>query len=119
MQNMLNTCERFCNYTGMTLEPTKCVSYGYIYNKHKGSRTVMNTEFKLNNIPIKNVISSGSIRYLGIALSSQKNAKIQESTNIKNDYSYKLDKIVNSVIAIPQKIHVIRAFLIPQLDLNY
>lgn len=116
---MLKTCERYCQYTGLILAPSKCQAYGYKINHYKRCREILHENFCINGSPNEITSHPNQLKYFGIGLSAQKTARLLESRNIKEYYMIKLEKNVTSVLAISQKIQAIRTFLIPQLDFKF
>lgn len=119
MNSMLETCSRFCKYTKMELEPTKCIIYGYMFDQHRRCRYQLDEgEIVLNSIPLKVAEIGTSIRYLGVAIGARKSARQSISRMIKEEFIMKLNKIMSSCLSITQKIHAIKTFLIPTLDFH-
>ncbi|WP_334097073.1 reverse transcriptase domain-containing protein, partial [Helicobacter typhlonius] len=114
MERMLETCNRFCDFTKMTLAPTKSCSFGYewIFNSRRG----LFSGFNICGEEIPFVGLEESIRYLGTPISARKCAKIKTSAEYFVKAKNKIEKIIQSDLMIVQKIHAIKTFIIPSLD---
>lgn len=114
MHRLLNTCERFCEYSRMKLAPHKPISLGYLLIDRR--RCGLSNSFSVNNEPIPVADLEDTVRYLGAPIAARKGVKLKFASKLIANFKSKIKKIIDSCLLIVQKLHAIKTFIIPTLD---
>ena len=114
MHRLLNTCERFCEYSKMKLAPHKSISLGYLFIDRR--RCGLSNNFSVNNEPIPIADLEDTVRYLGAPIAARKVVKLKFASKLIANFKTKIKKITDSSLLIVQKLHAIKTFIMPTLD---
>ena len=114
MQNLIRTTEEFLQWSQMEINTKKCFISSYIRDEERHRATI--TELLINNEPVKSLTMEESMQYLGIAVAARRRIRFKNNESAVETFLSTLEKIAQSPLAITQKVHAIRMFLMPTLD---
>ena len=98
----------------MEVNTKKCFVSSYVEDTNRHRATI--TELFLNGEPVRCLTLDESMQYLGIAVAARRKVRFKNNESAMETFYSTLEKIARSPLAITQKIHAIRMFLMPTLD---
>ena len=114
MSDIIKTCERFCNLTGMKIAPQKCQWISYMLKD--GKRVSSSTPLRINNEDINSIDIDDCIIYLGAPIAFNKQIKMKKTREKISDIKMEIQKIVHSPLALTQIIDALKRLIAPKLD---
>ena len=117
MRNLLDTTAAFMQKSLMSINPAKCVCASYMINKDRRRCSI--PSMQINGEDIKCLTLAESCRYLGSPLAANAKTRIKANEIHVTETEILLEKVLNSELAINQKLHAIKTFVIPHLDFRF
>ena len=114
MSDIIKTCERFCNLTGMKIAPQKCQWISYMLKD--GKRVSSSIPLRINNEDINSIDIDDCIIYLGAPIAFNKQVKMKKTREKISDIKMEIQKIVHSPLALTQIIDALKRLIAPKLD---
>ena len=114
MNKLIKIVHQFTQISGTKLAPAKCQAY--IYAMNSSQRRIYTGDIRINDTPIKITPKEDTIRYLGAPIASHRNERMQNTKITEAHFMELLEKIMTSKLAIVQKIHATKIFLLPKLE---
>ena len=114
MKRQIETVEKFCEYTGMQLAPSKCRLMTYVY--HKKRRVDVETDITINNERVPHVQQKDCLEYLGTALSPKAVGRRLHYVEIAENIKKQLRQLEEVNFNFCQKVDMIRRIILPQMD---
>ena len=114
MNNLIKTTEEFLRWSQMEVNTKKCFVSSYVEDENRHRATI--TELLLNGEPVRCLTLDESMQYLGVAVAARRKVRFKNNESAVETFLSTLEKIARSPLAITQKIHAIRMFLMPTLD---
>lgn len=102
MNNLLDKVTRFCEYTGMKVQPAKCRTFTYI--NHDDERSTALARFSISGEVIPRIPLRGGIPYLGTVAALQKFSRTKDANlNISKSIEM-VEKICSSALKFNQMV---------------
>ena len=114
IQAMIQRVEQFEKMSGMRLAPQKCELH--VYGMSAQRTRYYEDDLYIHGSLIHCSGKEGTIRYLGAPIAASKSIKMKSNRMSEAEFYDKLHKITRSNLAIVQKIHAIKTFLLPKLE---
>ena len=115
LRNILNSCMKFCEKSGMTITPDKCHWLSYMLNENK-HRVSSEEELNINNSTVKAEDISNVLLYLGAPIAIKKNKKMEVTYKLLGDLKIEIGKLMNSPLSFAQCVDALKRLICPKLD---
>jgi hypothetical protein len=110
MKLMLNKLEEFTRWVTMDVNVKKCVTASSLIDSN-GNRCRLAENLMFDGSRIPSLTLAESLRYLGTTVAARRTIKL-EATEMR----IRLEKMIDSLVLIVQKVDAIKAFLFPKSD---
>jgi hypothetical protein len=112
---MLQVLDDFVDWLRMEVNVKKCATASFLRDVNRHRRSLARN-LTFTGQPIPNLTLAQSLKYLGAAVAPRRTAKLEAAEAKLAEKKIRLEKIMESLLPIVQKIDAMKTFVLPMLD---
>ena len=116
MKKIINTCNKFCEKSGMTISSKKCHWLSYSIDRSTKRRVHSSERLNIGNENIEAEPFTSALTYLGAPIAVNKHTKMESTYKLIGELEIEVQKILNSPLSFGQIVDALKRMICPKLD---